>query len=63
MANEGQKCTFPIHGAREEGTFLQFAPIETYDDSNQLHTPVKALVERGNGQVLVLNPQSITFVK
>jgi|GEM_PF-4677268 hypothetical protein len=63
MADEKRKCTFSMHGEKEEGTFVQFAPIETYDESNQLHTPVKAIVERDNGQVIILNPNSITFVK
>lgn len=63
MEEEKRRCTFPMHGGKEEGTFVQFAPIETYDDSSQLHTPVKAIVERDNGQVVVLNPSNITFVK
>lgn len=63
MEDGKRRCSFPMHGTKEEGTFVKFAPVETYDDSNQLHTPEKAIIERDNGQVVVLDPQKIAFVK
>jgi len=52
-----------MYGDREEGTFVQFAPIATYDDSNQLHSPVMAIIERDDGKVVTVHPNQVNFIK
>ncbi|KEA54659.1 hypothetical protein DT73_00405 [Mangrovibacter sp. MFB070] len=61
MANEPRRCIIESMYEKPEGNFVQYAPIEVYDDSGQMHTPVKAIVELDDGKVLTVDPKSIRF--
>ncbi|AID99695.1 MULTISPECIES: hypothetical protein [Klebsiella] len=48
---------------KKEGTFIKYAPIETYDESGQMRTPEKAIVETDDGKVYTVDPSKIQFLK
>ncbi|MFK3762473.1 hypothetical protein [Serratia ureilytica] len=63
MSQDNRRCI--VHGAygEPEGTFIKYAPVETYDESGQMRTPEKAIVELDSGEVITINPNKIKFIK
>lgn len=63
MSQENRRCIVIGRHGEPEGTFIKFAPIETYDESGQMRTPEKAIVELDNGEVITISPAGIKFIK
>lgn len=63
MSEEIRRCKVIGSYGEPEGTFIKYAPIEVYDESGQLRTPEKAIVELDNGKVMTVNPTAIQFLK
>lgn len=63
MSDEQRRVVVTGLYDKPEGTFVKFAQMKFYDDSNQLHTAEQAIIELDDGRVINVEPSSIRFIK
>ncbi|EPU3949656.1 hypothetical protein FMJ28_28310 [Klebsiella michiganensis] len=63
MSEEIRRVILSNTHDKKEGTFIKYAPIEVYDDSGQMRTAEKAIVETDDGKVYTVDPSKIQFLK
>lgn len=61
--SESRKCEVVIDGDAYYGDFIQFGSHVIYDESNRMHDVTRAIVELDNGQVVLVEPNKIRFLK
>ncbi|WP_077174080.1 hypothetical protein [Yersinia proxima] len=62
MSEEKRRCILLNTHDKKEGTFIKYAPVEVYDESGQMRTPEKAIVEADDGKVYTVDPSNIQFL-
>ncbi|WP_064546085.1 hypothetical protein [Kluyvera georgiana] len=62
MSEKTRRCRIVDAYEQEEGTFIKFAPIRFFDESNHPYVCEQALVEMDNGKVVTVNPGLIHFL-